>query len=155
MSSSLFATQALAEQKIGFINTAQIFQALPQREVALRKLQDEFKDKEAELQALENQARTKIEKLKRDAELMSQDDVEKMRIEIGQLDSQLQIKSQSLKQAVARREGEERQRLLQVIQDTTQKIAQSEGYDIVIDVTSMHYGKPEFNLSEKVIKAIK
>jgi len=149
------ANAAEAAQKIGYINTAQVFQALPQREVVLQKMQEEFKDKAAELQAIQADAKTKIEKLKRDGQLMGQDEVEKLRIEIGQLDSKYKIKAQALEQASARREAEEKQKLFKVIQDAVKKVAEKEGYDIVLDTSSMQYGKPEHNLSEKVIKAIK
>ncbi|HIF8982938.1 TPA: OmpH family outer membrane protein, partial [Vibrio cholerae] len=116
---------------------------------------EEFKDKAAELQAIQADAKTKIEKLKRDGQLMGQDEVEKLRIEIGQLDSKYKIKAQALEQASARREAEEKQKLFKVIQDAVKKVAEKEGYDIVLDTSSMQYGKPEHNLSEKVIKAIK
>lgn len=149
------ANAAEAAQKIGYINTAQVFQALPQREVVLQKMQEEFKDKAAELQAIQADAKTKLEKLKRDGQLMGQDEVEKLRIEIGQLDSKYKIKAQALEQASARREAEEKQKLFKVIQDAVKKVAEKEGYDIVLDTSSMQYGKPEHNLSEKVIKAIK
>ncbi|HDZ9683192.1 TPA: OmpH family outer membrane protein [Vibrio cholerae] len=155
LSSSMMANTAEAAQKIGYINTAQVFQALPQREVVLQKMQEEFKDKAAELQAIQADAKTKIEKLKRDGQLMGQDEVEKLRIEIGQLDSKYKIKAQALEQASARREAEEKQKLFKVIQDAVKKVAEKEGYDIVLDTSSMQYGKPEHNLSEKVIKAIK
>lgn len=155
LSSSMMANAVEAAQKIGYINTAQVFQALPQREVVLQKMQEEFKDKAAELQAIQADAKTKIEKLKRDGQLMGQDEVEKLRIEIGQLDSKYKIKAQALEQASARREAEEKQKLFKVIQDAVKKVAEKEGYDIVLDTSSMQYGKPEHNLSEKVIKAIK
>lgn len=112
LSSSMMANAAEAAQKIGYINTAQVFQALPQREVVLQKMQEEFKDKAAELQAIQADAKTKIEKLKRDGQLMGQDEVEKLRIEIGQLDSKYKIKAQALEQASARREAEEKQNCL-------------------------------------------
>lgn len=155
MTSSLFAHAAEAAQKIGYINTAMVFQALPQREVALQKMQEDFKDKADELKAIEAKARTKVEKLKRDAELMSQEDVEKARIEIAQLENEFRIKGQSLEQASARREAQEKQKLFKVIQDAVNKIAQKEGYDLVIDITALQYGKPEFDISEDVIKALK
>lgn len=155
LSSSFFAQAAEAAQKVGFINTAQVFQALPQREVVLKKMQDEFKDKAAELQSIKADAKTKIEKLKRDSELMSQDDVEKLRIEIGQLDSAYKIKAQALEQASARRESEEKQKLFKVIQDAVKKVAEKEGYDMIVDISAMQYGKPEYDISEKVIKTIK
>lgn len=155
MTSSLFAHAAEAAKKIGYINTAMVFQALPQREVALQKMQEDFKDKADELKAIEAKARTKVEKLKRDAELMSQEDVEKARIEIAQLENEFRIKGQSLEQASARREAQEKQKLFKVIQDAVNKIAEKEGYDLVIDITALQYGKPEFDISEDVIKALK
>ncbi|CAH8200053.1 OmpH family outer membrane protein [Vibrio aestuarianus] len=155
LSSSFFAQAAEAAQKVGYINTAQVFQALPQREVVLQKLQEEFKDKAAELQTIEAEAKTKIEKLKRDGELLGQDEVEKLRIEIGQLDSKYKIKAQALEKASARREAEEKQKLFMVIQEAVQKVAEKEGYDIVVDVQAMQYGKADYNLSEKVIKQLK
>ncbi|QXO17991.1 MULTISPECIES: OmpH family outer membrane protein [Vibrio] len=155
LSSSFIAQAAEAAQKVGFINTAQVFQALPQRDVVLQKMQEEFKDKAAELQSIQAEAKTKIEKLKRDSELMSEADVEKLRIEIGQLDSKYKIKAQALDQASKRREAEEKQKLFKVIQDAVQKVAEKDGYDMIIDVSAMQYGKPEYNISEQVIKAIK
>lgn len=154
LSSSMMANAAEAAQKIGYINTAQVFQALPQRE-AFCKDARRVQSKAAELQAIQADAKTKIEKLKRDGQLMGQDEVEKLRIEIGQLDSKYKIKAQALEQASARREAEEKQKLFKVIQDAVKKVAEKEGYDIVLDTSSMQYGKPEHNLSEKVIKAIK
>ncbi|EGU40563.1 chaperone protein skp [Vibrio scophthalmi LMG 19158] len=155
MTSSLFANAAEAAQKIGYINTAQVFQALPQREVVLQKMQEEFKDKADELKAIQAEAKTKIEKLKRDGELLGQDEIEKLRIEIGQLDSKYKIKGQALEQSSKQREAQETQKLFKVIQDAVDKIAAKEGYDMIIDAQAVRFAKPEYNISEKVIKALK
>ncbi len=155
LSTSLFANAASAAQKVGYINTAQVFQALPQREAVLQKMQSDFKDRADELKSIQEQAKTKIDKLKRDGELMSEDQVEKLRIEIGQLDSKYKVKAQALEQASKRREAEEKAKLFEVIQTAVKKVAEREGYDMIIDTQSMQYGKPEFNISEKVIKEIK
>ncbi|WP_456296093.1 OmpH family outer membrane protein [Vibrio sp. AK197] len=155
LSSMLFANVASAAQKIGYINTAQVFQALPQREAVLQKMQSEFKDRADELKSIQAQAKTKIEKLKRDGELMNDDQVEKLRIEIGQLDSKYKVKAQALDQASKRREAEEKGKLFQVIQKAVKTVAERDGYDMVIDIQTMQYGKSEDNLSEKVIKELK
>lgn len=155
LTSSFFANAAEAAQKVGYINTAQVFQELPQREVVLQKMQEEFKDKADELKAIQAEAKTKIEKLQRDGELLGQDEVEKLRVEIAQLDSKYKIKGQALEKASARREAQEKQKLFKVIQDAVKKVAEKEGYDIIIDIQTMQYGKPEFNISEKVINELK
>ncbi|WP_198591737.1 OmpH family outer membrane protein [Vibrio sp. 10N.286.49.B3] len=155
LSTSLFANAADAAQKIGYVNTAQVFQALPQREVVLQKLQNEFKDKAAELQAIQSQAETKIQKLKRDGELLSPSEVEKLRIEIGQLDSNFKIKGQALEQQSQQREAQEKQKLFQQIQAAVDNVAKKEGYDIILEIQAVPYAKPEFNISEAVIKQLK
>ena len=155
LSSSFFATAAEAAQKIGYVNTAQVFQALPQREVVLQKMQEEFKDKAAELQNIQAEAQTKNEKLKRDGELLGPEEVEKLRIEVGQLDSKYKIKAQALEKASQRREAQEKQKLFKVIQEAVEKVAEKEGYDMIVDISTLQYAKPEYNISEKVIKSLK
>ncbi|MDC0609885.1 OmpH family outer membrane protein [Vibrio sp.] len=155
LSSSLFAHAAEAAQKIAYINTAKVFQSLPQREVALQKMQNEFKDKANELQSLKEEIKTKVEKLKRDSSLMNSDEVEKLRIDIGQLDSKYKIKAQALEKASSSREAEEKHKLFKIIQDAVAKVAKKEGYDMVIDVQTMQYGNPAYDISDQVIKQLK
>ncbi|UPQ89238.1 OmpH family outer membrane protein [Vibrio sinaloensis] len=151
MTSSLFVNAAEAAQKIGYINTAQVFQELPQREVIQQKMQEDFKDKADELKAIDAKAKTKFEKLQRDGELMTSEEVEKLRIEIGQLKNEFEIKAKSFDTAQKRREAEEKQKLFKAIQEAVKKVAEKEGYDIIVDIQTMQYGKPEFNISEQVI----
>ncbi len=155
LSSTMFANAAEAAQKIAYVNTAQVFQALPQREVVLQKMQKDFKGKADELKSIQAQAKTKIEKLQRDGELLGQDEVEKLRIDIAKLDSEYKVKAQALDKASARREAEEKAKLFKTIQDAVQKVAEKRGYDLVIDISALQYGKPEYNISEEVIKALK
>ncbi|GAL23695.1 outer membrane chaperone Skp (OmpH) precursor [Vibrio variabilis] len=155
LTSSMFATAAEAAQKIGYVNTLQVFQALPQREATLQKLQNEFKDKAAELQAIQAEATKKMEKLQRDGELLGTEEVEKLRIEIGQLDSKYKIKGQALEKESQRREAEEKQKLFQTIQQAVEKVAEKEGYDMIIDIQAVGYAKEEFNISSKVIDTLK
>lgn len=155
LTSSLFADAAQAAQKIGFVNTLQVFQALPQREAVAKKLQAEFKDKSAELQAIEANAAKKIEKLKRDGELMSPDEIEKLRIEVGQLQSEFKIKAQAFEKESQRREAEEHQKMLKTIQTAVDKVAKQEGYDLILDSQAVRFAKDEYNISEQVIKALK
>ncbi len=155
MSSSFFANAAEAAQKIGYINTAQVFQALPQREVVLQKMQEEFKDKAGELKSIQAKANTKLEKLNRDKELMSPESQEQLRIEITQLNSELKLRGQAFEKAQQRREMEEKQKLFKLIQGAVKKVAEKEGYDMIVDIQTMQYGKPEYNISEQVINSLK
>lgn len=155
LSSSMYAQAADAAQKIAYINTAKVFQALPQREVELQKMQDEFKDRANELKSLKEEIKTKVEKLKRDSSLMSSDEVEKLRIDIGQLDSTYKIKAQALDKASTQAEAQAKHKLFKIIQNAVAKIAKKEGYDFVIDVQMMQYGNSAYDISDQVIKQLK
>ncbi|WP_198599318.1 OmpH family outer membrane protein [Vibrio sp. 10N.261.55.A7] len=155
LSSSFFAQAAEAAQKVGYVNSAQVFQALPQREVVLQKMQEEFKDRAAELKSIQAQAQTKMETLNRDGSLLSESEVEKLRVEISQLESNFKIKGQSLEKASARREAEEKQKLFKMIQDAVTKVAEKEGFDLIVEAQALQYAKPELDISEKVIESLK
>lgn len=152
---SFSSMAAEAAQKVGYINTAKVFQAMPQREVALQKIQAEFKDRAQELQQLESDIKAKVEKLKRDASLMSDDEVSQLRVDISQLDSSYKIKGQAFKQATAKREAEENQKLFQIIGDAVNKVAAKEKFDLIIDSQALRFATPEYDISDKVIKSIK
>ncbi|KLN66992.1 MULTISPECIES: OmpH family outer membrane protein [Vibrio] len=155
MTSSFFANAAEAAQKIGYVNTAQVFQALPQREVVAQKLQDEFKDKSSELQAIQAKGKGKVEKLKRDGELMSQDDIDKLRLEIGQLENELKLKAQSFEKLRQRRQAEEEQKLFKTIQSAINKVAEKQGFDMVLEQQAVRFSKPENDISKAVIDSLK
>jgi outer membrane protein len=42
-----------------------------------------------------------------------------------------------------------------LIQDAVSKIAEAEGYDIVVDSQALQYAKPDQNLTEKVLAELK
>ncbi|KGY13539.1 molecular chaperone [Vibrio tubiashii] len=155
MTSSFFANAAEAAQKIGYVNTAQVFQQLPQREVVAQKLQDEFKDKSAELQAIQAKGKGKVEKLNRDGDLMSQEDIEKLRLEIGQLESELKLKAQSFDKLRQRRQAEEEQKLFKVIQDAIDSVAKKQGFDMIVDQQVVRFATPEYDISKAVIDSLK
>lgn len=155
LTSSFFANAAQAAQKIAYVNTAEVFQVLPQREVVAKQMQQEFKDKAAELQSIKAQAQEKIKKLQRDGSIMSQSDVEKLRIEISQLESTYKIKGQALEQESQRKEAQERQKLLTTIQSAVEKVAKKDGYDMVVDIQALRYASPKYDITQQVIKALK
>lgn len=155
LSGSLVAQAAEAAQKMAYVNTQQIFQQLPQREAAFKKLQKEMKDKAAELKGLQTKIETKVQEGRRNAELMSDEDVSALQVEIAGLQKEYQLKAQSLERESKRREGQERQKLFKMIQDAIKVVAEKEKVDMVIDASALQYAKPELNLTDKVINQLK
>ena len=155
LSGSFFANAAEAATKADYVNMAQIVQQMPQREAISEKLRAEFKDRIDELRSLESKIKDKVETIKRDGELLGNSGKTKLEREIASLQSDYKLKAQALDEDNRRRQGEERQKLIMQVQQTVEKVANKEGYDMVVDAATLLWAKPEDNLSEQVIKAIK
>lgn len=155
VTSSFWANASEAAQKIGYVNSAKVFQALPQRKVVAKKLQKEFKDKSAKLKAIQAKGKGKVEKLKRDGQLMKQDDIDKLRLEISQLESELKLKAQSFDKLRQRRQVEEEQKLFKIIQKAIDKVAKKKGFDIILEQQAVRFAKPENDISNAVIDSLK
>ncbi len=154
-STAVFANVAEAAQKIGYVNTAQIFQMHPQREAALKALQDEFKDKSAEIQALEAKIKTKMEQARRDGELLGEEGMRELQIEVAGLEAEYKLKRQSFERDGKTREAQEKQKLFKEIQKTIEVVANEQGFDMVIDAQALQFAKPELDLTDEVLAKFK
>lgn len=151
LSSSFLSLAEKSVQTIGYVNTAQVFQSLPQRELIEQKMQKEFKEKADELNALRDQAKAKITKLEKDGELLGKEEAEKLRVEIAEIDGKLKIKAQSLEKESAQRKAQEQQKLIELIREAVKSVAEKEGYTMVIDAQALIHADPKDDISQKVI----
>jgi outer membrane protein len=155
ISSSFFANAAQAAQKIGYIGTAYIISKLPQREAILTELKGQLKDDQAELDKIRTSIQSKAQKIERDGALLGADGVQKLKIEISSLQAEGKIKGEAYQKKVQSLEYKARKKMIDLIQKSTKKVAEKEGYDLVIDSQSLQYVKTEFNLTEKVLADLK
>lgn len=155
LTSSLAANAAQAAEKIGYVNTAKVFQTLPQREAIAKKLQSEFKDDKGQLDAIQKKIQTKMDKARRDGQLLGEDGMRKLQIEIGSLQAEYKVKAQSLEQDAKQREGSEKQKLFVTIQKAIKEVAEKQGYDMIIDAQALQYAKPDSDITDAVIKELK
>lgn len=155
LTSPLAVNAAQAAEKIGYVNTAKVFQTLPQREAIAKKLQSEFKDQKAQLDSLQKKIQTKMDKVRRDGQLLSEDDMRKLQIEIGSLQAEYKVQGQSLERDAKQREAAEKQKLFVTIQDAIKEVSEKQGYDMIIDAQALQYAKPGSDITDAVIKELK
>ncbi len=155
LTSSLAVNAAQAAEKIGYVNTAKVFQTLPQREAIAKKLQSEFKDEKAQLDSLQKKIQTKMDKVRRDGQLLSEDDMRKLQIEIGSLQAEYKVQGQSLERDAKQREAAEKQKLFVTIQKAIKKVSEKQGYDMIIDAQALQYAKSDSDITDAVIKELK
>ncbi len=155
LTTSLFATATEAAQKIGFVATGTVLSQMAKKNNVTEKLRNEFKDRIAALQAVEEKMKKALEKLKRDGEMMSDTDRTKLQRDLKAWDSDLKLKVTNLKEDERKRSTEEQQKLIKSLQDAVNQVAKKDGYDVILDKQAVLFSNPADDLSEKVLKAVK
>ncbi|VFP78574.1 Chaperone protein Skp [Candidatus Erwinia haradaeae] len=152
--SLVISAMAEASDKIGVVNMSSIFQQLPERAAAAQKLENEFKERTAELQGMENELQTKIRHLQRDGLTMKPSERINMEQEVIQKREAFSNKVQIFDQDNRRRQIEERNKILDRIQNAVKKIARIQGYDIVFDQNTVAYSVQSKDITDDVLKQV-
>ena len=146
---------AEAAQKIGYVSTGSIMAEMAKRTNLSQKLRNEFKTRVAEIKRLEKQLRANVEKLQRDAKVMSDAARTKLERDIQSQNSNLQLKASNLREDQAKRGSAEQRKLLERLQSTVKTIAAKQGYDMVLDRNAVIFGNAKDDLSDEVLKAMR
>jgi outer membrane protein len=144
-----------AADKIAVVNVSSIFQQLPARETVAKQLEGEFKGRASELQNMERDLQTKMQKLQRDGSTMKASDRTKMEKDVMAQREQFSQKAQAFEQDNRRRQMEERNKILSRIQDAVKVVASKEGYDVVVDVNATAYFAAGKDITADVLKQVK
>nr|WP_249192934.1 molecular chaperone Skp [Yersinia sp. Marseille-Q3913] len=144
-----------AADKIAIVNVSSIFQQLPARETVAKQLENEFKGRATELQGMEKDLQTKMQKLQRDGSTMKASDRTKLESDVMKQRETFSTKAQAFEQDNRRRQMEERNKILSRIQDAVKSVASKGGYDVVIDANAVAYADPAKDITADVLKQVK
>lgn len=152
--SFLAAPMMAHAEKIAVVDMGEVFEQLPQREQISKQLKAEFGDRVAEVQKMQEEMRSMVEKQQRDGALMSETQKTEMVRKMESLKSEFQLKGKALDEDMRRRQGEEQNKLLVQVQKAIDGIAKKEKYDIVLQRGAVIFVKPEADISGKVVEAL-
>nr|WP_152964104.1 molecular chaperone Skp [Photorhabdus khanii] len=150
-----FSAGAQAADKIAVVNVGEIFQQLPAREVVAKQLENEFKSRASELQRMEADLQTKIQKLQRDGSTMKSSERANLEKDVMAKREEFGKKAQAFEQDNRRRQMEERNKILSRIQDAIKVVAGKEGYDVVVDANAVAYSVSGKDITASVLKQVK
>ncbi|CAK9884019.1 MAG: Chaperone protein Skp [Candidatus Erwinia impunctatus] len=147
---------AQAADKIAIVNVGSIFQQLPARTAVAKQLESEFKDRATELQGMETSLQSKMQRLQRDGSTMKAAERTRLEKEVMTQRETFATKAQAFEQDNRRRQAEERNKILSRIQDAVKKVADSGGYDVVIDANAIAYASSSAkDITADVVKQVK
>lgn len=146
---------AQAADKIAVVNVSSIFQQLPARATVAKQLENEFKGRATELQGMERNLQTQMQRLQRDGSTMKASERTRLEKDLMAQRETFSKKAQAFEQDNRRRQAEERNKILSRIQDAVKKVADSEGYDVVIDQNAVAYVAKAKDITTDVLKQVK
>ena len=148
------ATLAQAQGKIAVVDTAEVFQKMPQREVVRNQLKNEFAARVKEVQTLEEQGRSFVEKQQKDMAFMNDQQKAEAQKKLNEMQATFVQKARALEQDQARREHEERQKMLSRIKGAIDDITKTQGLDLVIERGAVIYVNPSLDITQQVISRV-
>ncbi len=155
LSSALLTTAVqAADQKSGVVDVQGITRSLPQFAEIAQVVTAEFKDQIQEVNTQSEEYNFLVQKLQRESATMSEAEKKKLEDQIIALQTTLQEQTGPLQQNMQRREQEEQRKLLGLVMQAIEKIAESGKYDVVLNRSTTPFVKPEFDISQDVLKQV-
>ncbi|AUM00065.1 OmpH family outer membrane protein [Zoogloeaceae bacteirum Par-f-2] len=148
-----FAAQgALAESKIGFVNSDRVMREAAPAVRAQQRLEKEFERRDQELQRMAADLQAMQEDLERNALTMAEADRRNKERAFNELNRDFQRKQREFREDLNQRRNEELATVLDKANAAVKRIAESENYDIIFQEAV--YANPRIDITDKVIKAL-
>ena len=152
LASAFAAAPALADTKIGFVNTEKLLREAPLSVAAQKKLEREFAARDQELQKLAKQARDLQLQLDKDGVTMSDSERKAKERDLGNLNRELQRQGREVREDLNLRRNEELGQIQERARKAIQEIARAEKFDLVVEQAV--YVDPKNDITDRVMKAL-
>lgn len=141
---------AAAEIKVGFVNLGQISVEAPQAKAASERLKREFEPREREITAMQKDLKQLEDRLSRDAALMKESERARLEQDYRVREREIRRMQEELREDVNIRRNEELGRFQRQINETVQKLAKEERFDLILIDGVMYVSEP-IDITKKVI----
>jgi outer membrane protein len=145
-------TPALANTKVGFVNTERLLREAPLSVAAQKKLEREFANREQELQKLAKQARDLQTQLDRDGVTMAESERRNKERDLANLNRDLQRQTREFREDLNLRRNEELGQIQERARKVIQDIAKAEKFDLILEQAV--FVDPKSDITDKVMKAL-
>ena len=150
------ATSAQAADKIAIVNMGNLFQQVAQKTGVSATLENEFKGRASELQGMENDLQSKMQRLQRDGSTMKASERSKLEKDVMAQRQTFSQKAQAFEQDRQRRSNEERGKLVTRIQTAVKAVAADQSIDLVVDANAVAFNSKDVkDITADVLKQVK
>lgn len=149
---SLFSAPALAELKIGFVNTERVFRDSQLAVKAQKKLEKEFQGREQDIQKMIKQARDLQTSLEKEALTLSEADRSKKQKDLANLSRDIQHAQREFREDLNQRKNEEFASVQERARKAIIEIAEKEKFDLILE--NVVYASPKVDITERILKSL-
>jgi outer membrane protein len=146
------AVPALAEGKIGFVNTERIMRDSAPAQRAQKKIEGEFTKRDQELSRVADQLKQLQQDLEKNAVTMSDAQRRTKERELGDLDRDFQRKRREFQEDLNQRKNEELASVVERANKVIKQIFEAEKYDLILQEAV--FAGPRADITDKVIRAL-
>lgn len=146
------AQGAIAETKIGFVNSDRVMREAAPAVRAQQRLEKEFEKRDQELQRMARDLKSMQDDLERNATTMGENDRRTKERALNDLNRDFQRKQREFREDLNQRRNEELASVLDKANRSVKQIAESENFDIIFQEAV--YASPSIDITDKVIKAL-
>ena len=148
----LSGSMALAANlKIGVVNYIKVFQSTPQGKGTAEQLQDALKPRLAELKSESEALQQQIETFNRNSPTMSKEDRANQEKILGIKQKAFQKEVAALQSGEQQKEHLAANKFAKALKSTVTKIAQKDGYNLILNEQAAPYASSELDITNQVI----
>jgi outer membrane protein len=147
-----FSSLALAEAKIGFVNSDKVMREAAPAVRAQKRLEKEFEKRDQELQKIAKDIQGMQENLEKNGMTLADADRKTKEREFNEINRDFQRRQREFREDLNQRRNEELASVLDKANKAVKQIAEAEKYDIIFQEAV--YASPRIDITDKVIKAL-
>jgi len=149
---SIAAPAAMAESRIGFVNSDRVMRESTPAVQAQSRLEKEFAKRDGELQRMSKELQAMQSDLEKNGLTMAEADRRDKEREFGDLNREFQRRQREFREDLNQRRNEELAAVLERANKAVKVIAEREKYDIIFQEAV--YASPSIDITDKVIKEL-
>ena len=146
------SVQAQSGVRIGYVNTERILRDAAPAKAAQRKLEDEFRERDRELQTLAEQLKSMGDALERDRAILTENERRRRQRDFADLEKEFQRKQREFREDLNQRRNEELAQVLERANRAIRQLADSERFDLIVQEAV--FASPRIDITEQVLKAL-
>jgi outer membrane protein len=151
---AVFSTPALADTKVGVVDTVRLMEEAPQAKAAQADIEKEFAPREQELLTLQKAIRELEDKAARDGAVMSEKESSKLERDILSKRRELKRTQDEFRDDLNIRKNEVLAKLQRQMYDATVALAKEQKFDVILG-QGVVYSSKSVNITDEVLVKLK